>query len=206
MAVFARRREAWPASFYMNSGARRELTARSFAALECARYFGEVETEDIVQEETRPLQRGKSFEQQHQRDGNVVCQIDRPLAVEDFADHRLGQPLANVNLASRLRRLHTIEAEPRHHSAEILARLLDRCAVCRMPAQIGILHDVFGLGARAEHAVGEPGQRAPMRLESYDVLVENRAHAAEAFGIDCVTSRNTGTVSPPIASRVQARP
>src|SRR5262249_2745823 len=70
----------------------------------------------------------------------------------------------------------------------------------------GVLHDGLGLGARAEHAVGEPRQRAPMRLESRDVLVEKRAHAAEALGIDCVRSRNTGTFSPPIASRVQARP
>src|SRR5262249_40368951 len=69
-----------------------------------------------------------------------------------------------------------------------------------------VLHDVLSFGARAKHAVGEPRQRAPMRLESRDVLVENGAHAAEALGIDCVRSRNTGTFSPPIASRVQARP
>jgi len=55
--------------------ARRELTAGGFAAVECARYFGEVETEDIVQEEARLLQRGKSFKQQHQSDGNVVRSI-----------------------------------------------------------------------------------------------------------------------------------
>src|SRR5262245_3070717 len=44
-AVFARGRKAWPASFDMNSGARRELTAGGFAAVECACYFDEVETE-----------------------------------------------------------------------------------------------------------------------------------------------------------------
>src|SRR5262245_62840695 len=70
----------------------------------------------------------------------------------------------------------------------------------------GVLHDVLGLGARAEHAVGEPRQRAPMRLESRDVLVEKRAHAAEALGIECVRSRHTGTFAPPITTSRQARP
>jgi hypothetical protein len=135
-----------------------------------------------------------------------VRQIDRPLAVEDFIDHRLGQPLADVNLAPRLRRLHPIETQACHNGAEIAARLLDRRAVRCVPTQIGVLHDVLGLGARAEHAIREPSQRAPMRLKSRDVLVENRAHAAEVLGIDCARSRNTGTFSPPIASRVQARP
>src|SRR5215475_10675435 len=71
-AGFTRGRKARPASSYMNSGPRRELTAGGFAAAERVRCFGEVETEDIVQEEARPLERGKSFEQQHQRDGDVV--------------------------------------------------------------------------------------------------------------------------------------
>ena len=206
VAVFARRRKARPAGFDMSAGAGRELAAGRLAATECARHFGEVEAEDVVQQEARPLQRRQPFEHQHQRHRNIVRQLARRLVVEDFVDHRLGQPLADVELAPRLRRLHAIEAEPRHHGAEIAARLLDRRAVGGVPAQIGVLHDVLGLGARAEHAVGKPGQRAPMRLERRDVLVERRAHAAEALAIGCVTSRNTGRVSPPIVSRVQAWP
>src|SRR6516162_9811510 len=129
----------------------------------------------------------------------------RGVVVEGFVDHWLGQPLTDIGFAARLCRLHSVEAEPRHYRAEIAARFIDRCMVGRVPAQIGVLHYVLGLGTRAEHAIGKPRKRAPMRLES-DLLVENRTHAAEALGIDCVRSRNTGTFSPPIASRVQAWP
>src|SRR5262249_57440199 len=108
MAVYGRRREAWTASFYMGSGTRCELTAGGFTAVERARYFGEVETEDVVQEKARPLQRRKSFEQQHQRHRNVVHQVARGVIIERFIHDRLGQPLADVNLAPRLRRLHAI--------------------------------------------------------------------------------------------------
>ena len=183
-----------------------KLAARCFAAAYGAADLGEIETEYVVQKETRPLQRRQALEKEHHSDGNVVREVARAVIPEGFIHHRFGQPLADVEFAARARRLHPIETQACHHGAEIAARLLDRGAVCRMPAEIGVLHDVLGLGARAEHAVGEPRQRAPMRLESRDVLVKNRAHAAEALGIDCVRSRNTGTFSPPIASRVQARP
>ena len=132
--------------------------------------------------------------------------IARGVVVEDFVDHGFGQPLTDIDFAASLCRLHPVQAEPRHYCTEIAARFIDRCMVGRVPAQVGVLHHVLGLGARAEHAIGEPSKRAPMRLESRDVPVENRAHAAEALGIDCLKSRNTGTFSPPIASRVQARP
>ena len=132
--------------------------------------------------------------------------IARGVVVEDFVDHGFGQPLTDIDFAASLCRLHPVQAEPRHYCTEIAARFIDRRMVGRVPAQIGVLHHVLGLGTRAEHAIGEPRQRTPMRLESHNVLFENRAHAAEALGIDCVRSHNTGTFSPPIASRVQARP
>src|SRR5262249_19200724 len=96
--------------------------------------------------------------------------------------------------------------EPSHHSAKIAARIVDHRAVHCMPTQIGILYNILGLGAGAEHAIGRRGQRAPMRLEGRDVSVEDRAHAADAFCLAAATSRNTGTFSPPIAGRVQLRP
>jgi hypothetical protein len=183
-----------------------KLAAGCFAAAYGAADLGEIETKYVVQKETRPLQRRQAFEKEHHRNGNVVREVARDVILEGFIHHRLGQPLADVEFAARARRLHPIETQARYHGAEIAARLLDRRSVRCVPTQIGVLHDVLGLGARAEHAVGKPGQRAPMRLESRDVLVENRAHAAETLGIDCVRSRNTGIFSPPIASRVQARP
>jgi hypothetical protein len=66
MTFFARRgEETRPAGLDMHASARSELTAGGFAAVKRACNFGKVETEEIVQEKARPLQRGKPFEQQH---------------------------------------------------------------------------------------------------------------------------------------------
>ena len=133
-------------------------------------------------------------------------QLARVLVFEDFVDDRLRQPLTDVMLAPYPRRLHSTKAEPRYHSAKIAVWVVDHRAIHRVPTQIGVLHNILGLGAGAEHAVCKPDQRAPMRLEGRDILFEDRAHAADTFCLPVATSRRTGTVSPPIASRVQARP
>ena len=115
--------------------------------------------------------------------------------------HRFRQPLPDIDLAPRLRRLHPVEAEPRDHGAEKPARVFDGGAVRRVPAQPGILHHGLGLGARAEHAVGEARQRTPMGLERGDrVVLCGLGHAALA------SVRSTGRISPPIVRHLQARP
>ena len=62
----------------------------------------------------------------------------------------------------------------------------------------------LGLGARAEHAIGKPGQGAPMRLEVFNCARSGGRHAAAVFAFG--KSRSTGRLSPPITSRVQAWP
>ena len=165
MAFFARSGKARPAVFDMRARARGELPARRFAAAERARHFGKIEPEHVVQQEARALERRQALEHEHQRHRNIVRQIAGGVVVESLVDHRLRQPLPDIELAPRPRRFHAVEAEPRHDRAEIMPRLLDRRAIGRVPAQIGVLHHILGLGARAEHAIGKPGQRAPMRLE-----------------------------------------
>jgi hypothetical protein len=108
-----------------------------------------------------------------------VGEVVGAAVVEAFIDDGIGQPLADIDFTARLRRLHSVEAEPRHHGAEIAARLIDRRVVDAMPAQISVLHHVLGLGARAEHAISEARQRAPMRLEiDRLVFVGDARHAA----------------------------
>ncbi len=118
------------------------------------------------------------FEQHDQGHGNIVGEIAGGLRVERLIDHRLRQPLADIKLAPRLGRFHPVETQSRHYGAEIAPRPDDRGAVGRMPAQIGILHHILGLGARTEHAIGETDERAPMRLERLHFLVGHDAHAA----------------------------
>jgi hypothetical protein len=118
-----------------------------------------------VQQEARALERRQPFEQHDQGHGNIVGEIAGSLCVEGLIDHRLRQPLADIKLAPRRGRFHPVETQSRHHRAEIAPRLDDRGAVGRMPAQIGILHHVLGLGAGTEHAIGKTDERASMRLE-----------------------------------------
>jgi hypothetical protein len=86
-----------------------------------------------------------------------VRQLARVLVFEDFVDDRFRQPLADVKLAPHPRRLHAIKAESRHHSAKIAAWIVDHRTIHCVPTQIGVLHNILGLGAGAEHAVGKPG-------------------------------------------------
>ena len=44
-------------------------------------------------------------------------------------------------------------------------RTLDAPVLCFVPADVGLLDDVFGVGTRAEHAVGETEEPAAQRLE-----------------------------------------
>jgi hypothetical protein len=141
----------------MGAGAGGELPARGLAAAQCAPHFDEVEAEHVVQQEARAFERRQPFEEQHQRDRNILRKLAVPLA-EGFVHHRLRQPRPDIDLAPRLRRFHPVKAEPRHHRSEIVARLNDRGPVGPVPAQIGILQHVLGLGARAQHAVGQPHQ------------------------------------------------
>src|SRR5262249_16291555 len=110
----------------------------------------------------------------------------------------------------RPRGLHAVEAETRDHRGEITARFLDCGPVHVMPAQIGVLYHVLGFRARAEHAVGKSGQRAPMCHEIRHVSwTSHSRHVAAVLVLTVfgpVRSRSTGLVSPPITTLVQARP
>jgi hypothetical protein len=110
MALFARCRKARPAGLDMRAGASSELAASDLATTERGRHLGEVEAENIVQQEARPFQRGQPFEQQHQGHGNVVRKLACLLGIEGFVDQRLRQPLADVKFALRPGRFHAVEA------------------------------------------------------------------------------------------------
>ena len=45
-----------------------------------------------------------------------------------------------------------------------------------LPAQEGVLNRVFGVGDRAEHAVGHPGQAGPMGFETLGRIGPPGAH------------------------------
>ena len=51
-----------------------------------------------------------------------------------------------------------------------------RRPVLERPAQVGVLHDVVGVGQRAEHAIGQPRQHRPVLLED----VVKRSHGSRS--------------------------
>jgi hypothetical protein len=78
-------------------------------------------------------------------------------------EHRLRQPGPDIDLPPRPRALQPVEAEPRHDGDEEGLGVPDilRSGV----AKIGVLHDVLGIAAAAEHAIGKAEQPPAMRRE-----------------------------------------
>ena len=119
-----------------------------------------------MEEEGGTLQRRQPFERQHQGDRGIdaVVDGDRLGRVEEF-DDRFGQPRTDIAFAPAAGRFQDVEAEPRHHPGEVGARLRDVVVHGGVPAQIGVLHHVLGVGERAQHAIGMAGQMLAMALE-----------------------------------------
>jgi len=80
------------------------------------------------------------------------------LAAHLVAHQRLGQTHADIVLAPMRGRAQAVEAEVGGRAGQEGGRACDGGFVHLGPAQPGFLHDVLGVGARAEHAIGERPQ------------------------------------------------
>ena len=78
---------------------------------------------------------------------------------------RLRQPLTDIRLALGLEPPQPIDRQPGRRRHEPRLRTLDAALRGLVPADVGFLDDVFGVGAGAEHAVGEAEEPAAQRLE-----------------------------------------
>ena len=142
----------------------------------------------------------QAFQRQHQRDREVLRIIVGAFGGERGAvEHRFGKPGSHVILVPRPRRFELIQAQPRDGPGQKGARIVDRQAIRLMPTQVGLLHDVLGLGQRTEHPVGEPGQMAAMRLEAGGRILERFVHQGACRLV-------TAVVVPATLTCVQARP
>ena len=81
-------------------------------------------------------------------------------------DDRLGQPRADVALAPLARRAQRVEREPADDRGQPRAQVAHLVGVGPLQAQPRLLHDVLGLGERAELAVGDAQQVRALRLEA----------------------------------------
>jgi hypothetical protein len=98
-----------------------------------------------------------TVERQQQREGEVIRQLRCSFHRKAFGiEDRLRQPGADIDFPLRLCAFEPVETKTRHHGDEESLGIVN---VARArEAQIGVLDDIFGIGAAAEHAIGQPKQ------------------------------------------------
>ena len=138
------------------AGAMHDLPRRRFALTKQRGDFGVAAVEHVVQQERRPFFGREPLEQHEERDRQVGGQLGVPIGRRRWrADERLGQPGPDVGLALHLERAQAVDREARRGRHQPGLGVAHGRLVGLVPADVGLLHDVFGLGSRAEHAVGE---------------------------------------------------
>ena len=159
VALLRRRLEARLARVDVRARAGGDLAAVRLAALDDLGDLRERVVEHVVQQEHRPLHRRQRLQHEQERRRDRLAQLGalgRPGGVA-VAEHRLGQPLADVGLAPHARRLQLVDRQPRRDGRQ--ERLVggDRRPLLALAvqAQHRLLHDVLGLPHAAQHPVGD---------------------------------------------------
>ena len=128
-----------------------DLAAVGLGTVDDRRDRREVDVERLPEHEHRALDRRQALEQHEhrQRHGLLGLHGGRRLRL----DQGLGKPRALVGLAAHARGAQDVDRQPRGDRRQPRALVLD---VTRgLPPQVRLLHDVLGLGDRAEHSVGD---------------------------------------------------
>ena len=153
-----------------------QLAAGRRGAADDLGHFGEGVAEDVVQDERDALGRGHRFE--HDEEGHVdrlvegdpVGRVDGGAArppgdpLRGFGQ-RLGDPFAHVGLPPGPGRAEQVEADAAGDRRQPGAGGFDGFLLLPghgVPAGVGLLHGVLGLGQGAEQPVGEIDQLTPL--------------------------------------------
>ena len=96
-------------------------------------------------------------------------------ATSGLVEQRLRQPLADVVLAPPRHRAQPVQRLPGDDADEVRPRVVHLGLVDARPPQPRLLHDVLGVGRRAEHLVGDGEQQAAVAVER--LLAHCFAHA-----------------------------
>ena len=142
-----------------------DLPACRFAPLDHRRDLAVADVEDVVQQESGALLGRKPFEQREEGHRKIIGQVEVAIR-RRRRDDRLRQPLTDVGLALGLEPPQPIDRQPARCRDEPRFRILDLVVLRLVPADVRVLDDILGIGARAEHAIGEAEQAAAQRLES----------------------------------------
>jgi hypothetical protein len=128
----------------MFSGPVGELTTRRCVTSKGGRNLCKINSKDIVQKESCPLERRQPLERQHKRKGDVL----------DFIvfNSRLRKPRADICQALPLRRFELVQAQTSYYTPEECLRLAG-FEIRIHPANECFLDNIFGIRNRAQHAV-----------------------------------------------------
>ena len=137
---------------------RSELAAGRRVTLDGRGDLVEVQPEHVVQQEGRPLERRKTFQRKHQRQGDVFLFL--------LFDDGIGKPGADIRLALTSRRFQLIETEARDRAPQERLGFAYLAAVGLHPADEGLLHNILGVRDGAEHAVGHAHELWTQRVET----------------------------------------
>jgi hypothetical protein len=156
-----------PRFAHARSRAARQLAASRLAPAQRLGHLRERVVEHVVQQKRSALERREPVQRQQQRDGQIFRHLGlrigcKPRRVGD----RIGQPRPDILLPAHSRRLQHVQTDPRRRRDQKRPRLHDALAIGVVPAQVGLLHGVLGFCHRSEHAIRQPEQAPPVRLEA----------------------------------------
>ena len=161
--------------------------------------------EHVVQQQHGSLLGREPLQQCQQRHRQRVGRLGVPgRIVLAVGDDRLRQPLAEVALAPGARRPQLVDRQPRRDGGRIgtgrgdLLAFLERL----VHAQQRLLHDVFGFGDAAQHAVGDREGHRPQLVEK--LLAVGHRTASRGLGLGHLRTDITPLPGP--TPRRSARP
>ena len=163
------RLEARPSGLHMGARAVHQLTAGGLAAAQRLGHFGVVGIEDLAQQKGCALLGRQLLQHEQQRRGDIMGLLQQLLGrgsgLGPGLDQRLGQPETRIVLALHAQAPQPVYGQPRGRGHQPGLGLGNRGALAVLPAQPDILHQILGLGALAQHAIGQPEQARAMALE-----------------------------------------
>lgn len=175
----ARHFEARPLQPQSLGRAVHSLTDRRFAFAQHRRDLAVVVVERLPQQVGRALFGAQPFEQVQEGDGQLPGTFDDALGrLFVHRDDRLRKPGSGIAFALAFGRAQPIDGQPRDDGHQPSLRGSQRGLVRLQPAQPRVLQHVLGVGAGAEHAVGDAMQPRPQDLERVAVGGEG--------GFECV--------------------
>lgn len=150
------------------------LAAHGLALAEEGGELGVGDVEELAQEKGGALFGVETLEEGDEREGEVGSALEGVIGREGVGRKGLGEPRADIGSALGGGAAQAIDAQTADDGDEPVVGILESGAVGGVPAEIRVLHRVFRVGARAEHAVREGEEARTVALEGDAWVGEGR--------------------------------